>query len=182
MVINEQQKPVAFYDEDQQRPGGTIEITEAQWLDFLQNQRTRRWNGEQFIEVEPDSPPLDEYKARVSNSIDNLATEAKKNFITIKPGQDLVYTMKYEEARNLIANNDFSEELYPLLAQEAVALSQQPETLASVIINMFNSTKISIAKIEALRIKQKSKIKEALTVAEIEEIFTETKSLMAEYI
>jgi len=50
--FNENGLPVAFYPEDvyKEQPAGTIEITEEQWHEFLDNQGCRRWNGDTVIE------------------------------------------------------------------------------------------------------------------------------------
>ncbi len=55
--------PTAFYPEDihgENTPADTVEITEAQWHEFLDNQAARRWhNGKvvEFIQQIPEPEP-----------------------------------------------------------------------------------------------------------------------------
>jgi len=68
-LFDEKGFPIAFYDSDihSNIPENAIQITEEQWVEFIQNQGRRRWNFEkgQVEEFNPDdSLTLDELKQR----------------------------------------------------------------------------------------------------------------------
>ena len=54
--------PTAFYSDDihgDNIPAAAIEITEDQWLDFIENQGARKWKNGEVVEYTPPSPPVD---------------------------------------------------------------------------------------------------------------------------
>jgi len=66
-IFDEQGFPKAFYSLDihgDKIPSEAIEITEEQWLEFINNQGRRRWDFEnkKVIEYISPTPPLDELK------------------------------------------------------------------------------------------------------------------------
>lgn len=60
--LNEQGLPTAFYSDDINTniPTDAVEITEAQWMEFIENQCLRKWDGENVVEYIPPVPTTDE--------------------------------------------------------------------------------------------------------------------------
>jgi len=66
-IFDEHGFPQAFYSPDihgDKIPAEAIEITDEQWLEFINNQGRRRWDFEkkEVVPYVPSSPPLDELK------------------------------------------------------------------------------------------------------------------------
>lgn len=55
--------PLAFYDPEiwrsRELPAGAVELSEAQWREFVENQGRRRWDGAQVVPEEPVGQPVD---------------------------------------------------------------------------------------------------------------------------
>ena len=60
--FNEQGLPTAFYSDDINKgiPDDAIEITVAQWREFIENQGCRKWDGSKVVEYIPPAPTNDE--------------------------------------------------------------------------------------------------------------------------
>ncbi len=59
-IFDENGLPTAFYWQDDHTPvvpSGTIEITDEQWLEFIENVGLRRWDGSKVVEY--TTPPPD---------------------------------------------------------------------------------------------------------------------------
>jgi len=57
-VLKESGVPRAFYDpEFQTAPEGAVEISEAQWQEFLSHPGARRWHGGEVVAYEAPTPP-----------------------------------------------------------------------------------------------------------------------------
>ena len=78
-VFDENGFPKAFYDSNIHHniPHEAVEITEEQWLEFINNQGKRKWNFEtKQVEVyEPPPPPIDELKKKVKRSLSKTTDE-----------------------------------------------------------------------------------------------------------
>lgn len=71
-TFNESGFPSAFYNSDINStiPNGAIEITEAQWREFIDHAGLRKWSGDEVVEYVPPPPPpppvvVSPYQARV---------------------------------------------------------------------------------------------------------------------
>ena len=60
VVLSPEGFPSGFYDAAVHStiPQGAVQITDAQWLEFLQNQGRRKWENGQVVEYDP--PPVQE--------------------------------------------------------------------------------------------------------------------------
>ncbi|MDH2092534.1 hypothetical protein N5K21_27860 [Rhizobium pusense] len=75
--------PIGFYTEEihgDTIPAGSIEISEAQWKDFLDNAGLRRWENGGIVEIEPPAPPetsptIIDYENAIQNLVDETARE-----------------------------------------------------------------------------------------------------------
>lgn len=75
--------PVGFYTEEihgNTIPAGSIEISEAQWKDFLDNAGLRRWENGGIVEIDPPAPPetsptITDYENAIKNLVDETARE-----------------------------------------------------------------------------------------------------------
>lgn len=61
-TFNEAGFPTAFYRDDVNdlalAPPDTVAITEAQWLEFINNQGLRKWNGSEVVTYTPPPAPV----------------------------------------------------------------------------------------------------------------------------
>ncbi|OWK26584.1 hypothetical protein AJ87_05900 [Rhizobium yanglingense] len=67
-------------------PAGAIEITDAQWMEFVSNSGKRRWDNGAVVEYVPPRPPLTlaDYKAAFDGHLDAVAQQRQyDNRITI---------------------------------------------------------------------------------------------------
>ena len=95
-------------------------------------------------------------------SIDEAAGEARQCHITTSPGQDLVYMTKLSQAKAF--QSDIARSIIPgpYLQAEAEALNITVAKVAANIITASNNwEEITGPKIEKIRLKAKSVIKEA---------------------
>lgn len=80
MKINEEGFPIAFYDSIlwPELPENTIEITEKQHLELLENQGLRVWNSEtkRINKYEPPGPSDEELLAALRNERDRLLKDS----------------------------------------------------------------------------------------------------------
>lgn len=72
--------PVAFYSEELHGdgiPDEAVEISDAAWLEFINNSGLRRWDGERVVEYTPPPPipTADDYRREIQNLIDTKAQE-----------------------------------------------------------------------------------------------------------
>lgn len=70
-VIGEEPNPEC------QVPASAVELTQEQWLDFLENNGRRRWVGGAIVAYEPSPPPVTQadYSAAIQAHLDAIARE-----------------------------------------------------------------------------------------------------------
>lgn len=79
-VFDEYGLPKAFYSADihgNNIPAQAVEISDEQWMDFLNNQGFRRWDGENVVEFAPPAlvTTVEEYRTAIQSLIDAKAQE-----------------------------------------------------------------------------------------------------------
>jgi len=101
-IFDEQGFPKAFYDKaihGDDIPEEAIEITEEQWLEFINNQGRRRWDfkKKKVVEYVPPSPPLDELKQQKLRQL----KQELQNFIYshYDQGTQASFTALYQQAK-----------------------------------------------------------------------------------
>jgi len=49
--------PQGFYDDEiNEVPEGSVELTDSQWIEFINNNGSRKWDGEGLVEYTPEPP------------------------------------------------------------------------------------------------------------------------------
>lgn len=109
--------------------------------------------------------------------IDTLAGICRKKYITVVPGQEMVYSQKREEAELIIANPNVDLHRVPHLAREA-------STLGISLLDMANAVQAKAAEwlivsppIEDTRLTTKAAIRAATSPAEIDALVAQAKSI-----
>jgi len=87
-IFDDKGFPKAFYDDEihENIPQEAIEITEEQWLEFINNQGRRKWdfNTNQVVPLDPDSLlTLDDWKVRLKNQVKNLRKQKETEGIIV---------------------------------------------------------------------------------------------------
>jgi hypothetical protein len=149
-LFDENGLPKAFYDKDihgDKVPQEVIEITDEQWLEFINNQGRRRWDFEnkQVVPYEPPKPSLEEFR--------NIVNDLRKRKVASLLSKTDYVIIKLQEAKTL-----GDDDLYNELLQKYQQVLQEREE-----IRQWNDG-----------IKQK--IFSAATVEELEEIKKEIES------
>jgi len=105
-IFDEQGFPKAFYDKaihGNKIPKKAIEITDEQWLEFINNQGKRKWDFEkkEVVEYVPPPPSLEELRAIVDNErkrkIANLLSQTDYVIIKLQEVKVLDDEAKYQE-------------------------------------------------------------------------------------
>ena len=89
-------------------------------------------------------------------------------FITVLPGQDLIYQAKEAEARAWIADPAPDPANYPLLVAEIGITAPDAAQLAQLWLNMATLWRQAAAGLEALRLTVGAAVEAATTVEEVE--------------
>ena len=143
-IFDEQGFPKAFYDKaihGDKIPEEAIEITDEQWLEFINNQGRRRWDFEkkEVVEYVPPPPSLEELKAIVDNE--------RKN-----------------KVRSLLLSTDY----VVIKLQEAKVLGD--EAKYQELLEQYNSVLEQRKQIRAWNDDIEKRIQEAITREELEKI------------
>lgn len=113
-----------------------------------------------------DLTPL---RQSANDRIDALAADARKLFITLAPGQDQVYALKKAEAELYLRDpSTVSVDALPHLYAEHKATGTLLSVIARTVVDKAREWSEISAQIETLRLTAKSKVKVALTPADIE--------------
>jgi len=105
-VFDEHGFPQAFYSPDihgDKIPAEAIEITDEQWLEFINNQGKRRWDFEkkEVVEYVPPPPSLEELRAIVDNErknkVESLLLPTDYVIIKLQEAKVLGDETKYQE-------------------------------------------------------------------------------------
>jgi len=105
-IFDENGFPKAFYDKaihGNNIPKEAVEITDEQWLEFINNQGRRRWDFEkkEVVEYVPPPPSLEELRAIVDNErkrkIANLLSQTDYVIIKLQEAKVLDDEAKYQE-------------------------------------------------------------------------------------
>lgn len=107
-------------------------------------------------------------RAAALERVNRWRGEARRPFITVLPGQDMVYLDKERQALALVADPDPDPEAYPGLAAELGITAPTLWEVAQVILNLAALWRSDSAAIEAAALGAIADINAATTVAEIE--------------
>lgn len=124
------------------------------------------WDGEAF--TPPPGPPaeqlLAEAKATARALLAAHAAEARTAYITVLPGQDMIYLAKEAEARAWIADPVPNPANYPLLVAEIGITAPDAAALTQLWLNLAALWRAAAAQLEALRMSVGAAIDAAETV------------------
>jgi hypothetical protein len=143
------------------------------------------------IEVDIDLLPSDLSGVRVQNGawfvasieparsaatarVNRIAGELRSRFITVIPGQEMIYLQKEIEARHYLmlddagtAPDEFDPDLFPFLSQEVGITAETPFQVATIVHFMAHSWRQIGARIDRVRLMSVHMIEAAGTEAEI---------------
>lgn len=117
------------------------------------------------------------HKAKAEAIVDRLAGECRSRYITVSPGQEMVYARKEREAEMILANPQISPSTVPHLALEADAAGITLTELATVVQAKANEWLNLSPPIESTRLTTKAAIRAATTPAEIEALIAQARSI-----
>jgi len=132
-IFDENGFPKAFYSPDihgDNIPKEAIEITDEQWLEFINNQGRRRWDFEkkEVVEYVPPPPSLEELRIIVDN-------ERKRKVESLLSQTDYVI-VKLQEAR-VIGKEEWYNSLlekYKGILEQRLAIRDWNETIEAKIV------------------------------------------------
>ncbi len=103
------------------------------------------------IEV-PEVVPLDRVKARAVARINDAASSLRQHYITVIPGQEMIYLAKEAEAVRYLAEAPETLTEYPMLAAEVGITAPTAYELAQLWANMSALWRQVAAQIETARL------------------------------
>jgi len=140
-VFNELGLPQAFYDSDihSNIPENAIQITEEQWIEFIQNQGRRRWNFEkrQVEEFNPeDLLKFDELKQRkLAELIARTRAYIEQYYPEVKQRSD-VSDKEYWSSWLMARNQSYTaQQIYFLVFQSVAKILSGQTTLNAELQN-----------------------------------------------
>lgn len=181
MIIDGNNFPTAFYDTNLNTsiPNDAIDISETDWLEFINNQGTRKWDTilNQIEIFTPIPISLELHKTNCKKIIDNVAEQRRLNYITPGSGQSLTYQEKALEADKYITDGspvDLTP--YPFIQAEVNATGKTAINTSNDILAAQALWITKGALIEEHRIKNKIDIDSSTSVSEIDSIVSNAKT------
>ncbi|WP_198650727.1 hypothetical protein [Agrobacterium pusense] len=115
--------PIGFYTEEihgDTIPAGSIEISEAQWKDFLDNAGLRRWENGGIVEIDPPAPAVPD-PITIVNNVDlwSRMTDDEADLVGAAMEEQPFRVRKIFESASTFRSD---HELWPLLVQIATTL------------------------------------------------------------
>jgi plasmid maintenance system antidote protein VapI len=102
--------------------------------------------------------------------INQAIGKVRENYITVLPGQEMLYLSKEQEARTYISATSPNISEYPLIAAEIGITGETALEVATVYVTMANQWKQLAAALESLRLGSIAAVENATTVVEINQI------------
>ena len=115
-------------------------------------------------------------KLAAQTTVDQLAEVCRGKFITLGPGQSMIYLQKEKEAELVSADPLTNVNLVPHLVQEAAANNVTLLDMATAVLIKANEWRNVSPYIETKRLVTKQMIQAATTPAEIEELVEEVRA------
>lgn len=117
-----------------------------------------------------DPRTLDQVKASARARVVAWAAAERTKYITVLPGQEMIYLAKEAEAVRFVADPAPDMAAYPFLASEIGVTATTPYELAQVWLFMSQAWRGAAAQIEQARLAALAQIEAALTIAEVEAV------------
>lgn len=122
---------------------------------------------------------LAEEKTTAKNEINRLAGEARAQFITVIPGQEMLYLEKKAEALRWLEAQSPNLQDYPLLAAEVNITAIDAPALANLWMQMAAQWSVVAATIEAMRMAYINNVNGAADVATIDAMMETYRPMIA---
>lgn len=117
-----------------------------------------------------DPRTLDQVKASARARVVAWAAAERTKYITVMPGQEMIYLAKEAEAVRFVADPAPDMADYPFLASEIGVTATTPYELAQVWLFMSQAWRGAAAQIEQARLAALAQIEAALTIAEVDAV------------
>lgn len=122
--------------------------------------------SESWIDNSPNI--IDKIKASALIHICDISSKIRSLYVTDIRGQEVVYTMKRDEALRFLSDNEPDIASYPLIAAEIGITAATAYEVAQVYINMSHMFVSALAMLENVRLTAVVAIENATTRAEVE--------------
>jgi hypothetical protein len=106
-------------------------------------------------------------KTNAIQKINNIVSDVRKLYITVAPGQEMIYLAKEREAAAYIADPAPDLNNYPMLAAESGITAPDPLALANLWLQMSGQWRQVAAFLEGQRMLAITTVSDATTVSEI---------------
>ena len=116
---------------------------------------------------------LPEIKLKASKVVSDKCSTIRSLYITNVKGQEVVYTMKRDEALRFLNDNDPDISEYPLIAAEIGITAQAAHEVAQIYINMSHMFVQALAALENIRLTAVSAIETATTKADVDDALSQ---------
>lgn len=117
-----------------------------------------------------DPRTLDQVKTAARARVVAWAAAERTKYITVMPGQEMIYLAKEAEAVRFVADPAPDMADYPFLASEIGVTATTPYELAQVWLFMSQAWRGAAAQIEQARLAALAQIEAAVTIAEVEAV------------
>jgi len=122
---------------------------------------------------------LADVKTQAKAEINRLAGEARTRFITVIPGQEMLYLEKKAEALRWLNAQNPNLQDYPLLAAEVNITAVDAPALANLWMQMAAQWSVVAATIEAMRMAYINNVNGAANVATIDAMMETYRPMIA---
>lgn len=127
------------------------------------------------LSVTKDLTPIRDVAYR---TIDAFAGACRSSYITVAPGQEMVYTQKEKEAEMITANPEISSSQVPHLASEAVMNGVSLLDQAAIVLSLAHGWRQVSVLIETTRLDSKARVGVATTPAAIDVCVSEARTAL----
>lgn len=111
-----------------------------------------------------------EYPLKALDIVDQMAETERQKFITSSPGQAMTYQQKEAEARAFSQDSSPSADKYPMIYGEVGITASTVQEVVATILQNARAWAIIGAKIDAMRLEAKKRIRSAASNEAIERI------------
>ncbi|KAA0970318.1 hypothetical protein FPY71_07275 [Aureimonas fodinaquatilis] len=105
-------------------PANTVEISEAHYLEFINNSGARVWDGEKPVVYEPPAPDPEPIRIPAATFFDRLTEDEADQLDDAM----MTKTVKFRRAWQAATSFDEDSDLWPVMRAEMVDLFGEPRT------------------------------------------------------
>lgn len=111
-----------------------------------------------------------EAQARAIAKITEIRAAARRQYVTDIPGQDAIYSAKYDEARTYMADPDPQPTDYPLIMSEVGITADTAAEVAQVFLNLNALWRHAAGAVDAACFAAQNAVADATSTAEIDAV------------